>query len=228
MTDNLYALEKHSSFGNTQTNFELRNIVLQPIGGASGSKYTVEIPNPRYSIDQKGSEQILHFFVKEVPYWDYKDSELISESCKLLRDNRFIVPTTFRYFTKDGKYYHLMTNMAESDKYRIYGLSGGMTKEQKDELKRMNINENRFDNIRQSVSLLAEKADRLKICLYSNMYHLRQNKDTNDINIIFLDILPNLSEYDYSKDQELRTFNQRQSQLFINNLGMNIDSIDHI
>jgi hypothetical protein len=178
--------EKSSTFKIKEDKFK-----ALPLGGLEGKKFFTPLVNPSYSEGRKDVVPELGFISKEK---NKKDVIGAIRSYDLLRKKKYPVPVTTRYFEKDGKTYLLMTDMTEKGKYKIWGYSDKMTKEQIEDLQSFNLTENNIDKIQKMIIDFAHKADEDNFVLPIYVYHLRKNIKTGEMDIIFLDVTSEVTE----------------------------------
>jgi len=159
-----------------------------PLGGKEGRKFFTPLVNPRYREGRKDVSPELGFISKEDAMVD--KSVYMIPIYNLLRKKGYPVPATTRYFEKDGHTYLMMTDMTEGGKYKIWGYSDDMSKEQIKDLNSLNLNEDDIAQIQKMALTFADRADKDNITLPYWTYHVRKNLRTGKLDIVFLDLKP--------------------------------------
>ena len=175
------------------------------IGGRQGKKSVFVFEN------KLGSRS---YFTKEYSTNDEKEVRGIVNAYHILREKKFLVPNTVRFFIKDNKITLLMSDVSENGKYLIWGPSEGMTMEQIQELKEMKLGSSDLKTIEKMVNKEVEKANKEGVFLSFDNYHIRKPKTKNKIEIMLLDVNTGNIRHRFPL-QGLKTNNKKSAKLFL-------------
>lgn len=170
----------------TETNTQKITVTdVQPLvtGGLEGKKYRI------IATDSDGQEQFL--VSKEFDPNDLKNEERLDEVVKafrLLNELNFPCPRYVEKITEEGVTYLLATDLTEGGKYKIWGMSSGMIKEQQDELMEMNLSPTDLALLEAQARAVASNAERNGLNIKYYNYHVIHDPETGENSIALLDV----------------------------------------
>jgi len=161
----------------------------QPYGGREGPKHSINTEVPAINPEIK-PRNLDGFIIKEYKIFDPSYAQGVVENYALLRHHKYPVPRTTRYFVEEGKVYLLTSDVREGGKYRLWGFSDSQKERELEELKAMNLDQDKIDLILGHISILLHKTTADGFYLRACYYHIRQNISTGQFDIILLDVDP--------------------------------------
>jgi hypothetical protein len=189
------------------------------LGGFEGKKHRIEchLLNSEYRFSFITKEGLLSWYLPKI--WNIFQLRQISQAYAFYRERGYPVPNTVRYYldAELNQWLLLMSDLTEWGKFRIWGFSNRMTKNQKSELLNMQLNSQDIKKISSQIDVLMKKAKQDKLELLYHYYHVRQNKETREVDLYLLDIDPQISR--------LAVFNRLHKFVFMRILKQQMNTI---
>lgn len=168
--------------------FELTEMI---VGGREGKKFHLKVEIPFWK-DGVLKTYELFFVVKEVA-WSPLALSRPEDFVKTYFDlytKGYPVPATVRYFQDEGRNFIAMSDMKENNAYWLWGYNDYSLPSDNDDLRAMNLTYANVQWIKSQVLELEEQSRKDTLNFEYHNYQLRKHKETGELSVILLDILP--------------------------------------
>ncbi len=154
----------------------LREMTLAPLGGGNGNKYYIFSGEERFiakeirlplSITEPSLNQLVAFY-----------EELYSRG--------YCVPEKVTYCSYGENSYLIMSDMSENGKFLLWGINDLPHEEEIHQLREMQLTMEDIEIIRAQLAQWLSKAAAEGVYIGESCYHLRKNRQTGSIDIVFL------------------------------------------